>query len=180
MIQDNEITGNDKGKSGIIPLMRALHRDIFLIGLTFIIAISGILLIYRDSGLLMFEQQIVRQLPKQLNEADLGRELHLRRFRVIENNEARIVFDSGVYEKQTGQAIYNAKDYPAIIRGFIALHKANGGSFIHLIVLIYGILLLFLAVSSFWMYKPGTRRFRRVVSVAGIGAVISVVFLAFA
>jgi hypothetical protein len=76
--------------------MRSLHRDIsfFLIGLTIIYTISGILLIYRDSDFLKHEVNTEREIKPNLSESDLGMALHARDFKVLKT-EGDLVYLSG-------------------------------------------------------------------------------------
>ena len=63
-----------KKKQNIYHIMRVLHRDIgFLtIGLTLVYALSGILLIYRNTDLLKTEKVEEKQLATNLSRNDLG------------------------------------------------------------------------------------------------------------
>jgi hypothetical protein len=60
---------------------------------------------------------------------------------------------------------------------FVRLHKASSKSPAHGLATVYGALLLFLAVSSFWMFRSGTTLFRRGVSLAAAGVVVAVAVL---
>ncbi|MFV0437445.1 MAG: hypothetical protein ACK5PS_08655 [Desulfopila sp.] len=89
-------------------------------------------------------------------------------------DEKEIRFTAGTYDKQTGVAIYTSEEIPALLQMFNALHVTPSRSLQSIFTIIYAGLLMFLAVSSFWMYKPGTRLFKRglLLASSGFGASI--------
>jgi hypothetical protein len=159
--------------------MRALHRDLgfFIIGLAIMYSISGIVLIYRDTDFLKRERQIEKQLPPDIKESDLGMTLRIRNFEIIKTEGDVIFFQNGTYNKLTGIAKYSEKGLPAFLEEFNKLHKTASGNVTHWISVIFGIVLLLLAISSFWMFKPDTKMFRRGIIIAGAGIIITLVFL---
>jgi hypothetical protein len=159
--------------------MRALHRDIgfFVIGITLIYAISGILLIYRETSFLKQEKQIERHLAPNIQDSELGKTLHVRNFEVLKTEGEVIYFKNGTYNKTTGIVNYSDKALPSFLEKFNNLHKASNKKLTHWFSVTFGILLLFLAISSFWMHKPSTKMFRRGILFAGIGFVIAFVLL---
>jgi hypothetical protein len=170
--------GTKEGKS-FNYYMRALHRDIgfFVIGLTIIFCLSGIVLIYRDTGFLKQEKQIEKQLAANINESELGKALHKRKFEVQKIEGDVIYFQNGTYNKSTGLAIYSENTLPSFLDKLNVLHKAPSNSITHWFSLVYGVSLLFLAISSFWMYQPGSKSFRRGAIIAGLGIVVTVIIL---
>ncbi len=166
-------------KRSLTKLMRSLHRDIgaLVVGLTIIFALSGIIFVYRDVGLLHYDKTIQRNLAPNLDESSLGAALHLRGYKVLENNADEIVFQGGRYKKSTGMAVYKNNEYPALFKKLAMLHKSVSASAIHWVTLCYAILLLFLAISSFWMYNPKTKVFKRFLFLSGVGFVFSAVLL---
>lgn len=169
-----------KGKT-INYYMRSLHRDIgfLVVGLTIIFSISGIILIYRDTDFLKKEKQVEKTLAPNMQETELRRALHLRKFRILKDEKEIIYFPNGTYNKETGAVKYSAKELPAFLNKFNGLHRASSRNILHWASLVYGILLMFLAVSSFWMYKPKTKMFRRGTAIASIGIVLAGMLLFF-
>lgn len=159
--------------------LRALHRDVgfFVIGLTIIYSLSGIVLIYRDSDFLKQETEVEKTLPAGLEPDEVGKELHLRNFSLISSNDESIRFQNGTYNKETGVAVYTVKELPAILKVFADLHKTSSRNVLHWISLTYGLLLMFLAISSFWMIKPGNKLFYRGIIIASAGIVFSIFVL---
>lgn len=160
--------------------MRILHRYIgfFLIGFTIIYALSGIVLIYRDTDFLKSEQTIEQQLAPNISEGDLARALHMRRFKVDKTEGDMVYFSNGTYNKQTGNVVYTQKRQPFLIDKFNSLHKrASRNNISHIFSTIYGVLLLFLAISSFWMFKRKTKVFKKGLLFAAGGFVVAVIIL---
>ncbi len=159
--------------------MRALHRDLgFLtIGFVIIYALSGIILIYRDTDLLKQDITVERMLPANLNNEEIARELRIRDFQVVKTEGETIYFQNGSYNVATGQARFTMKEIIPPFNKFIDLHKTASGKNKHWVTTIFGILLLFMAISSLWMYKPENKYFKRGMIFAGIGILISVMVL---
>lgn len=159
--------------------IRILHRDIgyFVIGLTIIYCISGITLTYRDTNFLRSEMEIKKTVALGLPAAQLARVLHLRDIKIVSEDEKEVQFMDGVYDKETGVAVYLSNELPLLLRAFNGLHVASTKDSRHWFGVMYGILLLFLALSSFWMYRPGSKLFRRGIVLAVGGMVVSVLLL---
>ena len=162
-------------------IMRVLHRDIgfLLIGLTIIYCASGILLIYRDTDFLKSDRLVQKQLEPNLEARDLGRYLRMRDFKVINSEGDIIHFQGGDYNKNTGLVNQTIRSIPPFLEKAVSLHKRSSRASAHIFSTIYGVLLLFLAVSSFWMYKPNTKMFKRGIIIAAVGAGLSIVLLIF-
>ena len=160
--------------------IRSLHRDIgfFVIGLTIIYCISGVFLTYRDTGFLKSEMLIEKTIAQGLNGDDLGHFLH-RKVKVTDENDSEIVFESGTYNKETGAVSFTSNELPLVLRKFTQLHSNSSHDPKHWFTITFGALLFFLAISSFWMYKPGTRLFRRGILTASGGSVIAFLLVLF-
>ncbi len=171
----------NRSEKSVFRIMRSLHRDVglLLVGLTLVYCLSGVVLVYRDQGFLKSPQLVDKSLPAGLGAGDLGRVLHLRDFKVEKQEAGVIYFKEGSYDSATGQAKYLAQTYPSWLSGLNGLHMLSSRSGVHLVAVVYGVLLMFLALSSFWMYRPGTRHFRRGVLLAGIGIVFALVIVIF-
>ncbi|MCK9203374.1 MAG: hypothetical protein M0P58_02930 [Bacteroidales bacterium] len=168
-----------KEKKSLNHYMRSLHRDIgfFVIGLTLIYGISGIVLIYRDTDFLKQEKVIEKKLNPNMDASDLPQMLHMRDFKVIKSEGDILYFQNGNYNSKTGIATYTSKELPSFFECLISLHFSSSRDLVHWFSLTYGILLLFLAISSFWMFKPKTKLFRRGICFAGAGIVFSIIIL---
>ncbi len=159
--------------------MRALHRDIgFLtLGLVMIYALSGIILVYRDTGFLKHEVKIEKKLSSNMKESELSRALHMKNFKVTKTEGNTLYFKSGTYNTATGVVVYKAKEVFFPLNQFIKLHKASTKSPIHFVTVIFGLLMLFMGVSSFWMFKNNTRLFLRGIYLTGSGTLLAILLL---
>jgi hypothetical protein len=159
--------------------MRIVHRDIgfFVIGLTIIYCISGIMLTYRDTGFLKSETLVEKTIEPGLQFDQLGRVLHLRDIELIGQDDKEISFSKGTYNKETGVATYLNEEIPELLKAFNGLHVAPSNDARSPVTVIFAGVLLFLAVSSFWMYKPGTRQFKRGIITALSGMAISILLV---
>lgn len=168
-----------KEKKSIHYYMRGLHRDIgfFLIGLTLIYSISGVLLIYRDTDFLKHQKLIEKKLSPNIEASQLGGILHIRDFKFIKSEGAVVYFNKGTYNTATGVVKYTSQELPAWLSVFNNLHKSSSKDSVHLFATIYGILLLFLAISSLFIFKPKTKMFYRGVLIAMAGLVFAAILL---
>lgn len=173
------MANHNNNHNSIHYYMRVLHRDIgfLLIGLIVIYAISGVVLTFRNTDYFKSEKQIEQQLEPNLKANEVGQALRMRRFNVESETAESILFSSGTYNKETGVTIYTVNELPIILEKFNTLHKSNSNSATGLFSIVVGILLLFLAISSFWMFKTCTRQFKRGMILTATGIIISVVLI---
>ena len=155
--------------------MRALHRDIgyFVVGLTMIYVISGITLVFRDTSFLKVKTEIRKELKPSLDDKALGQELHMKRFNVEKTEGEVLYFKNGSYNQSSGVAEYTEEALPSFLEKMTKLHKSSSKSPTAWLNIIYGVLLGYLVISAFWMFKPKAKLFKR-------GAILSAVGLVFA
>lgn len=159
--------------------MRTLHRDIgfLLIGMVVVYALSGILLIYRDTDFLKKETHITKKVAPNMNANELGQALHIKRLKADHTEGDIMYFKNGTYNTSSGEAQYTQKELPAVFNKLISLHKSNSGDAAHWFAMLFGFCLLFLAISSFWMFKKGTKRFKRGLYFALTGIACTILIL---
>lgn len=159
--------------------MRSLHRDIgfFVIGITIIYGLSGILLVYRDTGLLKSEKVVEKTIQPNLKASQLGAVMHVRAVKVVKEEGDVIYFQNGNYNAATGELNYTANQLPSFLNKLNQFHKTSSRNVVHYISIIYAVLLLFLAISSFWMYKPKSNMFKRGLYLTGAGLVLAILLL---
>lgn len=159
--------------------IRTLHRNIgfFLVGLVTIYTLTGILLVYRDTDFLKKKKTVEKQLKPNLEEAELGKELRIRDFRVSSMEDNMIFFNEGRYDKSTGMASYNIKELPFLLTKLINLHKTMSKDALHWVTMVFGILLLFQAISSFWMIRAGGKSFRKGMYYTGAGVLLIIILI---
>lgn len=159
--------------------MRTAHRYLgfFLAGIMSVYALSGVILIFRNTNAFKVSQHHDEVLEPYLDAEELEAQLELRRLRVSESNELVIRFSEGEYNRETGQAIYTTYHYPAVIEPMVDLHKSKSGEGAYILNIFFGVALLFFSVSSFWMFRPKTKVFKQGLILAGIGFVFAIVLL---
>jgi hypothetical protein len=159
--------------------MRFLHNNVgfLIVGLVVIYSLSGLIQIYRDTDLLKHEVLNVKTLAPNLQSAQLKDALRMRDF-TVDKNEANIIyFKNGTYNSVTGVANYTTKEWYSFIVPFTELHKTSSKGAAHYFTTIFGILLLFMSISAFWMFKPGTKLFSRGVYMTIAGIIASIILL---
>ncbi len=170
----------DSGKKwSVTKIMRNLHRDIgfLMIGLTIVYCISGIILVYRDTDVFTIDKQYIENIKPGLRAEELGRALQLRRLNVEKEVGDTIYFNYGSYCKSSGVANYTINTYPDAVWTINTFHKIKSKSGMSWIAVVYGILLLFLAISSLWMYKLRSKKFKRGILLTVVGLVIAIAAL---
>ncbi len=135
-------------------LFRKYHRMIgfFLAGMMTIYAFTGVLLIFRNTDFLKYDYNIEKTLPVGLTAVELQKVMRSRDFRVTEESDTHIYFENGMYSKTDGEAKLTKKEYPSVIKKMVGLHKATTDSPLFYMNIIFGSGLLFLALSSFFMF----------------------------
>lgn len=170
-----------KEKKSINHTLRVLHRNVgfFFLGFVIIYALSGITLIYRDSDFLKKEKIVKVMLPAETKPADLGPALKMREFKVLKREGDFISFNGGTFNTSTGEAIYRIKELIFPFNKLTNLHKTPSKNPFHWFTLVFGIIMLFMAVSSFWMFKTNSQTFRKGVYTIIGGILFSVILLFF-
>lgn len=159
--------------------MRTYHRYLgyFLAGIMAMYAISGVVLIFRDTDFLKSEKQVEKQLKPNLGSEELGRELRIRDFKVINETADQLTFEKGTYNKQTGNAVITVKELPYVMDKMTHLHKANTKQPLFYLNIFFGLSLLFFVVSSFYMFLPHTSVFKKGLYFAAAGVLLTLILL---
>ncbi len=162
-------------------VMRSLHRDVGYLtaGLTVIFALSGIAQIFRDTDLFQVQKQEQVQLQPGLAADALGPALRMREVKVDRTESGVMYFRGGSYDPATGTAVRTQKSFAPPLDRLTALHKAPSKSALHWLTLVYGVMLLFLGTSSFFMFRPGHALQKRGLVFAGIGLAVALAVLFF-
>ncbi|GAB6039053.1 hypothetical protein JCM15519_36120 [Fundidesulfovibrio butyratiphilus] len=165
--------------------IRCLHRDIgfLLIGITLLYAVSGIILVYRETDFMKTSKSVSTTLAQDMTPEELAQALHMRRFKATKSDGDTILFQDGqnikdgAYDKRTGNVTYTVMQFNAAIAPLIRLHMLSSSKTAHIYSVAYGTLLTFLAVSSLFMFNTRQTAFRRGLKLSGIGLVLSVFIL---
>jgi len=109
----------------------------------------------------------------------LGQALRIRNLTPIETNGAVLVFEQGTYDTTTGEAKYTSKVLPGWLDKLTHLHKATTEDPLYYFNIFFGFALLFLAVSSFFMFAKSSLIFKKGLwfTVGGIVLVILMLYL---
>jgi len=146
-------------------------------GIMVIYALSGVLLIYRDTDFLKREKIYDKVIAKNLSEKELGKELKIKNFEVLKTENNIIRFKEGSYNTLTGQANYTKKELPFVLDKMTKFHKAKSEDRLSPLNAFFGICLFFFVISSFWMFNPKSKPFKRGVKFTIAGLVISIILL---
>jgi hypothetical protein len=159
--------------------MRIYHRYLgfFLAGIMAVYAISGIVMIFRQTEFLKKEVDNKRELTPNLTDEELGKALNMRDFKVerVEGNTA--YFKQGTYDKSSGIAEYKTKQLPYVLDKMTKMHKATTKSPLFFLNIFFGLSLFFFVISAFWMFIPNTSVFRKGMYFALAGLILALIVI---
>tara|TARA_R110000868_G_scaffold37111_14_gene131604 strand:+ start:15256 stop:15771 length:516 start_codon:yes stop_codon:yes gene_type:complete len=159
--------------------MRIWHRYLgfFLAGIMSVYAVSGIILIFRDTNFLKKEHIIEKQLEANISADSLSKALGFRRLEVISIEGNTFTFQNGTYNSNTGEAVYSIKRLPFILNQMTHIHKSKSGDPLFFLNIFFGGSLLFFVISSFWMFMPSSKMFVKCMYFTGGGVVLTLLLL---
>jgi hypothetical protein len=143
--------------------MRIYHRYLgfFLAGIMAVYAISGIVMIFRNTGIFKTTHTIEKSFPPGSKPEELGKALRIRDFKVLKEENDILYFETGSFNKSTGLARYHTTGLPRILEKLTQIHKASTGDPLFFLNIFFGLSLLFFVISSFWMFMPKTAIFKK-------------------
>ena len=99
------------GNANLNKNMRVYHRYLgfFLAGIMAVYAISGILLIFKDTDFLKSDRQIERKLPPDIKTEDLGKALRIREFKIEKEENGVIYFRQGSFQLLFEQKLFRLR-----------------------------------------------------------------------
>ena len=159
--------------------MRIWHRYLgfFLAGIMAVYALSGIVLIFRDTNFLKQKKTITKQLLPDLSPEELGKAIKIRDLKTESVQGDILQFKQGRYNKSSGEVVYQVKSLPKAIEKLTHLHKANTGDPLFFLNVFFGVSLFFFVISSFWMFLPKTSIFKKGIWFALAGLVLTLLLL---
>lgn len=159
--------------------MRIIHRYLgfFLIGIMSVYALSGIVLVFRNTDFLKKETTIERNIGENIANHELGRKMKKKNLRVIKQEGDVVYFKNGTYNKKTGLANYTAKELPYVMGKMTKLHKATSDHPLYWLNVFFGVSLLFFSISSFWMFMPKTAIFKKGMYYTLGGMILTIILL---
>ncbi|RYY46600.1 MAG: PepSY domain-containing protein [Chitinophagaceae bacterium] len=169
------------GRATVNNRMRIWHRYLgfFLAGIMAVYAISGIILIFRDTNFLKTEKKIEKKLEANLSVESLGKAIKIKELRAESESGDTIKFKQGYYNRTTGMVKYTQKSMPFLIEKLTKLHKANSKSPLFFLNIFFGASLLFFVLSSFWMFMPKTSIFKKGLYYTLAGVLLTLIMLFF-
>lgn len=167
------------GKATMSNSMRVYHRYLgyFLAGIMAVYALSGIVLIFRDTAFLKKEKIIEKDLSPNLTAEILGREIRIRDLKFTNENGDLATFSQGTYTKSTGHVKYTVKSLPKAVEKLTQLHKASTKDPLFFLNVFFAVSLLFFVVSSFWMFMPKTAIFKKGLYFTLAGVLLTLILL---
>lgn len=160
--------------------MRVMHRYLgfFLAGIMAVYALSGIVLIFRDTDLLKRTHKIEKKVATNLKKEELGETLKMKKLKIDkEKGDLYFFKGDGTYNKKTGEVKYTVKRLPFVLDKMAHLHKAKSGDPLFFLNIFFGLGLLFFVISSFWMFMPKTSIFKKGMYFTIAGIVLTLVLL---
>jgi hypothetical protein len=169
----------NKEKKSINHYIRLLHRYLgfFFVGFVLIYVLAGLTLIFRDTDFLKKEKTVKITLPADTKTSDLGPALRLREFKILKSEGNVIFFQGGTFNTSTGIAELTVNELIFPLNKFTNLHKTPSKNPFHWITLIFGTVILFLAISSFWMFNRKSKVFRNGLYIILAGFIFAVLLL---
>jgi len=157
---------------------RIIHRYLgfFLSGIMAVYAISGIVMIFRNTDFLKHEEIKTFQLEPELLAEDLGPLLKTR-VNVERTENGIIYFKNGNYNSITGEAITSKMELPFLLEKMEHMHKATVESPLYYFNIFFGVALLFFVFSAFWMFAPKMPVFRKGMYFVVGGIVLTLIML---
>lgn len=159
--------------------MRVVHRYLgyFMAGIMTVYAISGTVLVYRDTDFLKREKQYHQTLRPELGNVALGKETGIKELEFTSTNNDTSFFKNGWYIAKTGTVFYTRKELPFFLGKMVSLHKTKSANPLSPLNVLFAATLFFFVVSSFWMFQPKSKIFRRGLIFTTVGLVLALILL---
>ena len=159
--------------------VREYHRYLgfFLAGIMAMYAISGIVLIFRDTDFLKKETVNEKKLEPGLNAEAVGKEIKIKKLEFQSLEGPMATFNGGTYNTDTGKVSYTTKALPLVLEKMTHIHKAKSADPLYVLNIFFGVALLFFVLSSFWMFLPGTSIFKKGLYFSAAGMVLVIILL---
>lgn len=141
-------------------------------------AISGIVLIFRETEFLKREITFDKKLDPGMDAEALGPIVRVRNMKAFDRIEGDIAyFKDGTYNIATGEAKWSKVQLPVLLENMTKLHKATTKSPLYFLNIFFGLSLLTFVITSFWMYMPGGPILRKGLLFALAGVLLVVIML---
>ncbi|WP_298480083.1 PepSY domain-containing protein [uncultured Maribacter sp.] len=158
--------------------IRIVHRYLgfFLAGIMAVYALSGILMVFRQTDFLKSEVVVEEQFKPNLSEEAL-RSKFRKGVKVEKIENGVFYFKNGNYNQETGVATLKKMKLPFLLEKMERMHKATTNSPLYFLNIFFGFALLFFVLSAFWMYTPKMPVFKKGMYFAAAGIILTLVLL---
>lgn len=158
--------------------MRTYHRYLgfFLAGIMAVYSISGIIMVFRNTDFLKSVVKIEKTVEPNLKPEQLQPILKMK-VNVDKEENGITYFKGGQYNAQTGELKAEKKELPIILGKMEHLHKATTNDPLFYLNLFFGLSLFFFVISSFWMFLPGTKIFKKGLYFTVAGIILTLIML---
>ena len=159
--------------------MRIYHRYLgfFLAGIMAVYALSGVLLIFRNTEFLKKDYVVERTLEGEIKTEELGSKLRIKNFEIQKEEGNIVYFNGGEFNKETGLATYTKKELPFVLKKMTDMHKATSDRPLFFLNIFFGASLLFFVISAFWMFLPSTSIFKKGLYFAAAGLALALLMI---
>ncbi len=167
-----------KNQNKLRNQMRVYHRYLgfFLAGIMAVYALSGILMIFRETNFLKSEVVKETKLEAGLTGGELSPKLRMGV--KVERTEGDVLyFKEGQYNTKTGVATVKKMELPFVLSKMERLHKATTNSPLFFLNIFFGVSLLFFVLSAFWMFIPSSDIFKKGLYFTIGGIVLTLIML---
>lgn len=158
---------------------RIYHRYLgfFLAGIMGVYALSGVVLVFRNTDFLKVEVLNQKKVETNLDATQLGKEIKIKKlvFTSIDGDTAN--FEQGIYNIKSGEVSYTSKKLPYVLDKMTHMHKATSSDPLYILNVFFGVSLLFFVVSAFWMFLPNTTIFKKGLYFTAGGIVLTLIML---
>jgi len=159
---------------------RTIHRYVgfFLAGVMAMYAMTGIVLVFRNTDFLKQEQAYAKTVAANLDAEALGKAIGIKRLKFAGGDGEVLTFEpAGSYNRVSGEVRYTKKELPVLLGKLTKLHKATTDSPLYWLNIGFGLSLLGFVITAFWMYLPGGPILRKGLLFALGGVLLVVVML---
>jgi hypothetical protein len=159
--------------------MRIIHRYLgfFLAGIMAVYALSGIVLIFRDSDTFKRPVTTEFQTSKNIPAEGLAKALERRRLEITKTDGKKICFENGFYNQDTGKGSITEMELPYFLDKMTHLHKAKSSQPLFFLNIIFGLGLLTFVITAFWMFIPSSKIFKKGIFFSLAGLTLAMILL---
>ena len=114
-----------------------------------------------------------------MTDQELANEIKMRNVEFDPDDGDLKKFENGTYNQKTGEAKYTKMKLPFVLEKFNELHKSTSKHRYASLNTVFGLVLFFFVISSFWMFHFKSKSFRRGMIYAVIGFILALIMVFF-